>query len=74
MKPSEAKKLIGKKIAAIDLGGCWEEDEHGGQRCFMHMHPTITLDDGTKLYFHVEEHPSGDGHSYGVEICWARKR
>ena len=74
MIPSEARRLIGRTIVAIDLGGSWETDEHGGQRQHMHMHPSITLDDGTELRFYVEEHPTGDGALYGVHIIKKARR
>lgn len=68
MKKSEAKRLIGRTIAAIDLDASWEGE--GRNRVLMHA-PTITLDDGTTLRFVVEEHP--EGGEYGVDIVHARK-
>lgn len=72
MTPKEAKRLVGRTIAAVDLGGSWETDIHGGSRVYMHF-PTVTLDDGTVLSFIAEEHPSGDS-TYGIEICARRPR
>lgn len=63
MNAKQAKRLVGRKIVAVDLGGRWEGD--GGCRVWMHD-PTITLDDGSRLRFVVEEHPIGA--DYGVSI------
>lgn len=49
------------------MNASWETDLHGGCGCTMH-YPVIYLDDGTELRFRMEEHPSGDGHSHGIDI------
>lgn len=73
MTPKQAQALVGRTIVAIDPGGSWEADEHGRNRQYMH-YPSITLDNGVVLRFHAEEHPSGDGQAYGVDIVVARPR
>lgn len=67
MKPSEAKRLVGRKIVAVDLDPSWEGT--GLNRVLMH-NPTIRLDDGSYLRFVVEENP--DGGEYGVDIVRER--
>lgn len=69
MMPHDAKRLIGRKIVAVDLQGTWETDLYGGGRRYMHD-PRITLDDGSVLRFVVEEHPAGS--PYGVDIVRER--
>lgn len=71
MMPFEAKRLIGRKIVKVDMGGHWDADLYGGSRRYMHD-PTIALDDGTELRFVVEESPSGD--HYGVNIVQTKRR
>ena len=69
MTPSEAKRLIGRTIVAVDLDATWEGE--GLHRRRMHS-PRVFLDDGSQLYFVVEEHP--DGGEYGVDIGITRSR
>ena len=69
MTPKEAAKLVGRMIVSVDLDATWEGE--GANRVRMHD-PTILLDDGSRLRFLTEEHPSGD--SYGVDIIHIRTR
>jgi hypothetical protein len=62
---------VGRTIVKVDMQGRWETDTYGGCREYMHD-PAITLDDGSVLRFHVEEHPTGDGGAYGVDILRVR--
>ena len=69
MKPSEAKRLIGRTIVAVDLRSSWEGK--GGARTLMHD-PIIRFDDGSVMMFMGQEHP--DGGELGVGLIYARAR
>lgn len=69
MTPSQAKRLVGRTIVAVDLDADWAGEGHS--RVLMHD-PTITLDDGSRLRFVVEEAP--DGGEYGVDLVHAGGR
>ena len=71
MTPKQAQRLVGRTIVAVELNATWETDIGSHTRVKMHD-PTITLDDGSRLRFVVEEHPSGDG--YGVHPVHVRPK
>lgn len=58
------KALIGRSIVAVDMQASVQGESRHDRRT-MHK-PLITLDDGSVLYFVVEEHP--EGAEYGVDI------
>lgn len=68
MNMVSAREIVGKRIVAFDPGAA--KVGYAGGTKVMHG-PTITLDDGSRLIFHVEEHP--EGCDYGVKIL-RRKR
>lgn len=58
------KNLVGRRIVAVDMQASVQGESRHDRRT-MHK-PLITLDDGSVLYFVVEEHP--EGFEYGVDI------
>ena len=59
-----ARELVGKTITAFDPGA-GKPDGKDPNAYTMHS-PSITLSDGSRLWFRVEEHP--EGGEYGVFI------
>lgn len=66
MRIPQERELIGKRIVAFEPN-TWR-DENGQAR----HNPIIRLDDGSALFFAVEELNSGDG--YGVFVQRVRRR
>jgi len=65
MRMVSARELVGKRIVAFDPGVFVPCEEWRG----VCHNPTITLDDGTRLYFVVEE----TGAEYGIFIGRTKK-
>jgi hypothetical protein len=65
MNQRELKKIIGKKIVALDMRGQMDN----GRKIY---DPLFTLEDGTKISFVVQE--TNDGAYYGVKIAIHGKR
>jgi len=66
-----AREIVGKRITAFDPRPYRAGSETGKSRLIMHD-PIITLDDGSILVFHTEEHP--DGGEYGAFIQRVKRR
>ncbi len=60
-----ARQIVGRKIVDFRPGSGRVGNVNGRNRVTMHS-PIIVLDDGTELYFVVEEAP--DGSDYGIFI------
>jgi hypothetical protein len=57
-----AREIVGKRIVSFDPGSVSDELSSGGTA----HHPTIWLDDGSRLWFLAEELKHADG--YGIFI------
>ena len=65
------KRLVGRRIVAADARATYEGDPGSKDRRWMHDWK-LRLDDGTIVYFVVEEHPLGA--EYGIDIGVTEKR
>lgn len=64
MRSPSARELKGRTIVGLNLNAYRVKDGNNGTKTM--TDPTIILDDGTRLYFTVQEHP--DGGEYGIAI------
>jgi hypothetical protein len=62
---AKVKRMIGRTIVKAEPRSDWEDGFEGGYGAWMHAW-RLTLDDGTILVFHTEEHPAGA--EYGTDI------
>ena len=64
-----AREIVGKRIIAFNPGSYASRGERGNTTIH---EPTITLEDGSFLYFVTEENHNGE--SYGVFVGRSRQR
>jgi hypothetical protein len=62
---AKVKRMVGRTIVKAEPRSDWEDGFEGGYGAWMHAW-RLTLDDGTVLVFHTEEHPAGA--EYGTDI------
>lgn len=73
MKLVTARLLVGRRVVAFDLRP-FDDVDVAGHKVKTVYSPVITLDDGAKIMFTVEEIDSGDGYGvrpdyYPAESC-----